>query len=78
MKVALIVFALLLAGCATTAPLECPAIPTPKAQVIDKTCDVITVVHYRKALGDNFSDPTAKEVLKNNDHYTELNCGAAK
>lgn len=61
---------LILSGCAQ--PQVCPAVPTPKAQVIDKTCDVITVVHSRKALGDKFSDPTAKEILKNNEHYDEV------
>lgn len=67
----------ILSGCPATIPTQpvCPPIPTPKAQVIDHTCDVITIVHFRK--GDTFTDPTSKEILKNNEHYDAL-CNPVK
>lgn len=68
-----------LAGCGAlpvgNATPDCPVVPTPKAQVLDKTCDVLTIVHFRK--GDTFTDPTSKEILKNNEHYDAL-CNPVK
>lgn len=66
-----VAFVGILTACATAPkPVDCPPVPTPKSQVIDKSCDWATPILISKK--DVLTDGTAKQILKHNETYTEL------